>query len=150
MNKNDKIYVAGHRGLVGGAILRALKAGGYANILTRTHKELDLARQAEVERFFEAERPDYVFLAAAKVGGIGANSNFPADFIYENLAIGLNIIHAAHRFGVKKLLNLGSSCIYPKMAPQPLKEEYLLAGPLEVTNEAYALAKIARSGSAST
>ena len=143
MNKNDKIYVAGHRGLVGGAILRALKAGGYANILTRTHKELDLTRQAEVERFFEAERPDYVFLAAAKVGGIGANSSFPADFIYENLAIGLNIIHAAHRFGVKKLLNLGSSCIYPKMAPQPLKEEYLLAGPLEVTNEAYALAKIA-------
>ncbi|MGO8692876.1 MAG: GDP-L-fucose synthase family protein [Rectinemataceae bacterium] len=143
MNKNDKIYVAGHRGLVGSAILRRLEAGGYGNIVVKTHARLDLTRQAEVEAFFEAERPDYVFLGAAKVGGIGANSAFPAQFIYVNLAIGLNLIHAAHRYKVKKLLNLGSSCIYPRLAPQPLKEEYFMTGPLESTNEAYALAKIA-------
>jgi GDP-L-fucose synthase len=143
MDKHDKIYVAGHRGLVGSAILRCLAAGGYDNILTRSHAELDLTRQGEVEAFFEAERPSYVFLAAAKVGGIGANSNYPADFIYQNLAIAMNVIEAARKSGVEKLLNLGSSCIYPKMAPQPLKEEYLLTGPLEPTNEAYALAKIA-------
>ena len=143
MNKADKIYVAGHRGLVGSAIMRGLKAKGYENIIIRRHSDLDLTRQVEVERFFEAERPDYVFLSAAKVGGIGANSSSPADFIYQNLAIAVNIIEAARRSGVKKLLNLGSSCIYPKMAPQPLREEYLLSGPLEPTNEAYALAKIA-------
>jgi len=143
MTTDSKIYVAGHRGLVGGAIMRRLAAGGYVNVVTRTHAELDLTRQAEVEAFFTAERPEYVFLAAAKVGGIGANSSYPADFIYTNLSIGLNIIHAAYGSGVKKLLNLGSSCIYPKMAPQPMKEEYLLTGALEPTNEAYALAKIA-------
>jgi GDP-L-fucose synthase len=143
MNKTDKIYVAGHRGLVGSAIMRGLEARGYENILVRRHSELDLTRQEEVERFFEAERPDYVFLSAAKVGGIGANSSYPADFIYQNLAIAVNIIESARRSGVKKLLNLGSSCIYPKMAPQPLREEYLMTGPLEPTNEAYALAKIA-------
>lgn len=143
MTTDSRIYVAGHRGLVGGAIMRRLAAGGYTNIVTRTHAELDLTRQADVEGFFEQERPEYVFLAAAKVGGIGANSSYPADFIYTNLAIGLNVIHAAYKSGVTKLLNLGSSCIYPKMAPQPMKEEYLLTGPLETTNEAYALAKIA-------
>ena len=143
MEKNDKIYVAGHRGLVGSAIVRRLKAAGYENIVTRGHAELDLARQADVEGFFETERPKYVFLAAAKVGGIGANSTYPADFIYANLAIALNVINSAYKFGVEKLLNLGSSCIYPKLAPQPLKEEYLLTGPLEPTNEGYALAKIA-------
>lgn len=142
MTTDSKIYVAGHRGLVGGAIMRRLAAGGYVNVVTRTHAELDLTRQAEVEAFFTAERPEYVFLAAAKVGGIGANSSYPADFIYTNLAIGLNVIHAAYGSGVKKLLNLGSSCIYPKMAPQPMREEYLLTGALEPTNEAYALAKI--------
>jgi GDP-L-fucose synthase len=135
--------VAGHRGLVGSAIMRRLEAGGYGHIVARTHAQLDLTRQDAVEAFFESERPDYVFLGAAKVGGIGANAAYPADFIYQNLAIGLNVIHAAHRFGVKKLLNLGSSCIYPKLAPQPMKEEYFMTGPLEVTNEAYALAKIA-------
>ncbi len=143
MTADSRIYVAGHRGLVGGAIMRRLKSGGYTNIITRTHAELDLTRQAEVEAFFGQERPEYVFLAAAKVGGIGANSSYPADFIYTNLAIGLNVIHAAYKSGVTKLLNLGSSCIYPKMAPQPMKEAYLLTGPLEITNEAYALAKIA-------
>jgi len=143
MTIDSRIYIAGHRGLVGGAIMRRLAAGGYRNIITRTHAELDLSRQAEVEAFFEQERPEYVFLAAAKVGGIGANSSYPADFIYTNLAIGLNVIHAAYKSRVSKLLNLGSSCIYPKMAPQPMKEEYLLTGPLEITNEAYALAKIA-------
>lgn len=143
MKSDSRIYVAGHRGLVGGAIMRRLRAGGYVHIVTRTHAELDLTRQAEVEAFFAAEKPEYVFLAAAKVGGIGANSTYPADFIYTNLAIGLNVIHAAYKSGVKKLCNLGSSCIYPKMAPQPMKEEYLLTGALEPTNEAYALAKIA-------
>ena len=139
---NVKVYVAGHRGLVGSAIVRRLKAGGYGNIITRTHAELDLTRQEEVKAFFAAERPEYVYLAAAKVGGIGANSTYPAQFIYENLAIALNVIEAARKYGVKKLLNLGSSCIYPKYAPQPIKEEYLLTGPLEPTNEAYAIAKI--------
>lgn len=139
---NAKVYVAGHRGLVGSSIVRRLKAEGYRNIITRTHAELDLTRQEEVEAFFAAERPEYVYLAAAKVGGIGANSTYPAEFIYENLAIALNVIEAARKYGVKKLLNLGSSCIYPKYAPQPIKEEYLLTGPLEPTNEAYAIAKI--------
>lgn len=143
MEKNAKIYVAGHRGLVGSAILRTLHAGGYTNILTRTHAELDLTRQLEVERFFEKEKPEYVFLAAAKVGGIGANSTYPADFIAINLSIALNVITSSYKAGVKKLLNLGSSCIYPRVAPQPLQEEYLLTGPLEPTNEAYAIAKIA-------
>jgi len=139
---NAKVYVAGHRGLVGSAIVRRLKAGGYGNIITRTHAELDLTRQEAVKDFFAREKPEYVYLAAAKVGGIGANSTYPAEFIYENLAIALNVIEAARKYGVKKLLNLGSSCIYPKYAPQPIKEEYLLTGPLEPTNEAYAIAKI--------
>jgi len=143
MNNTSRIYVAGHRGLVGSAIIRRLSSGGYVNIITRTHAELDLTRQVDVERFFDSDRPNVVILAAAKVGGIGANSAFPAQFIYENLAIALNVIEAARRFGIKKLVNLGSSCIYPKLAPQPLKEEYLLSGPLEPTNEAYAIAKIA-------
>lgn len=143
MNKDAKIYVAGHRGLVGGAIERRLRAAGYANIITKTHAELDLVDQRAVNDFFAREKPEYVFLAAAKVGGIGANSAFPADFIYQNMMIGFNVIEAARKNGVKKLLNLGSSCIYPKMAPQPLKEESLLTGPLEPTNDAYALAKIA-------
>ena len=143
MNKDARIYVAGHRGLVGSAVMKRLAAGGYTNIITRTHAQLDLTRQQETETFFEAEKPEYVFLCAAKVGGIGANSTYPADFIYANLAIGLNVIHACYRTGVRKLMNLGSSCIYPKMAPQPLREEYLLTGPLEESNEAYAVAKIA-------
>lgn len=143
MNKNAKIYLAGHRGLVGSAIFRRLQADGYTNIVTRTHAELDLTRQADVEDFFEFERPDYVVLSAAKVGGIVANSTYPADFLYENLAIAQNVIHAAYQTKVKKLVNLGSSCIYPKLAPQPMKEDALLTGPLEVTNEAYAIAKIA-------
>ena len=143
MNKNDRIYVAGHKGLVGSAILRKLNSLGYNNIITRTHNELDLINQAAVEIFFSEHKPDYVFLAAAKVGGIAANTNFPADFIYENMMIGFNVINAAYKTGVKKLLNLGSSCIYPKDAPQPLKEDYLLTGPLEPTNDAYAIAKIA-------
>jgi GDP-L-fucose synthase len=143
MNTHDKIYVAGHRGLVGSAIVRRLKAGGYDNIIVVGHAELDLTRQSEVEAFFEQEKPDYVFLAAARVGGIGANSHYPAEFFYENMAIALNVINASWKNGVKKLLNLGSSCIYPKLAPQPLKEEYLLTGPLEPTNEGYAMAKIA-------
>lgn len=143
MDKNSKIYVAGHRGLVGSAIVRNLKDKGFTNIIYRTHKELDLTSQEEVRSFFEIERPDYVFLAAAKVGGIHANNTYPADFIYENLMIQNNVIKTAHDFKVKKLLFLGSTCIYPKMAPQPIKEEYLLTGSLEETNEAYAVAKIA-------
>lgn len=143
MNKNSKIYVAGHRGLVGSAIVRNLEEKGFNNIICRTHKELDLTNQNEVRRFFEEERPEYVFLAAAKVGGIHANNIYPADFIYENLMIQNNVIKAAHDFEVKKLLFLGSTCIYPKMAPQPIKEDYLLTGSLEETNEAYAVAKIA-------
>jgi len=142
MNKNSKIYIAGHSGLVGGAITRHLKSAGYTNIITRTHNEMDLLNQLAVNDFFENEKPEYVFLAAAKVGGIGANSAYPADFIYQNIMIGFNIIHAAYKNGVKKLINLGSSCIYPKLAPQPLKEEYLLSDLLEPTNEAYAVAKI--------
>jgi GDP-L-fucose synthase len=143
MNKKDTIYVAGHRGLVGSAILRRLTKAGYSNIVTRTHHELDLCNQKSVEDFFTAIKPDAVFLAAAKVGGIGANATYPADFIYQNMQIGFNVVHAAYKNDVKKLLNLGSSCIYPKLAPQPLKEEYLLTDYLEPTNEAYAIAKIA-------
>ena len=143
MNLDAKIYVAGHRGLVGSAIVRNLEAKGYKNIICRTHKELDLTNQEAVRTFFEEERPEYVFLAAAKVGGIHANNTYPADFIYDNLMIQNNVIKAAHDFEVKKLLFLGSTCIYPKMAPQPIKEEYLLTGSLEETNEAYAVAKIA-------
>jgi len=143
MEKHDKIYVAGHRGMIGSAILRRLRSGGYDSIVTRGHAELDLTRQADVEAFFAAEKPRYVFLAAAKVGGIGANSAYPADFIYANLAIALNVIDAAYRSGAVKLLNLGSSCIYPKLASQPMKESSFMSGPLEPTNEAYAIAKIA-------
>jgi GDP-L-fucose synthase len=143
MNSSAKIYVAGHNGLVGSAIVKKLKALDFRDIITRSHAELDLTNQHAVTDFFSVECPDYVFLAAAKVGGIGANSNYPADFIYQNMMIGFNVVHAAYRNGVKKLLNLGSSCIYPKMANQPLKEEYLLTGALEPTNEAYAVAKIA-------
>ena len=143
MNLDAKIYVAGHRGLVGSAIVRNLEDKGYTNIICRTHKELDLTNQEAVRIFFEQEKPEYVFLAAAKVGGIHANNTYPADFIYENLMIQNNVIKAAHDFEVKKLLFLGSTCIYPKMAPQPIKEEYLLTGSLEETNEAYAVAKIA-------
>ena len=143
MEKNSRIYVAGHRGLVGSAIVRNLEAKGFENIITRTHKELDLTNQEAVRRFFKEEKPEYVFLAAAKVGGIHANNTYPADFIYDNLMIQNNVIKAAHDFGVTKLLFLGSTCIYPKMAPQPIKEEYLLTGALEETNEAYAVAKIA-------
>ncbi len=142
MNKCSKIYVAGHRGMVGSAIVRNLREKGYENIIGRTSRELDLTVQADVDRFFAEEQPEYVFLAAAKVGGISANNIHPAEFIYENLMIELNTIHSAHKYGVKKLLFLGSSCIYPRMAPQPIKEEYLLTGLLEPTNEAYALAKI--------
>jgi GDP-L-fucose synthase len=143
MEKHAKIYVAGHRGMVGSAIVRQLEAQGYTNLVFRTSKELDLRNQAAVETFFEAEKPDYVFLAAAKVGGIVANNTYRADFLYENLAIQNNIIHQSYLQGVQKLLFLGSSCIYPKLAPQPLKEEYLLSGYLEPTNEPYAIAKIA-------
>jgi GDP-L-fucose synthase len=143
MNPNSKIYIAGHRGMAGSAIHRNLNSRGYTNIITRTHSELDLTNQQAVNNFFETQRPEYVFLAAAKVGGILANSTYPAEFIYENLMIEANVIHAAYTNGVKKLLFLGSSCIYPGLAPQPLKEEYLLTGELEITNEAYAVAKIA-------
>ena len=143
MDLQSKIYIAGHRGMVGSAIYRNLNAKGYNKIITRTHEELDLTNQQAVNNFFESERPEYVFLAAAKVGGILANSTYPAEFIYQNLMIEANIIHTAYTHGVKKLLFLGSSCIYPKLAPQPMKEEYLLTGELEVTNEAYAIAKIA-------
>jgi len=142
MNKDSKIYVAGHKGLVGSAILRKLEEKGYKNIVVRTHKELDLRRQEDVERFFDKERPEYVFLAAAKVGGILANNTYKAEFIYDNIMISANVIHSSYKYGVKKLLNLGSSCIYPKYAPQPMKEEYLLTGALEPTNEPYAIAKI--------
>ena len=143
MDKGSKIYVAGHRGLVGSALVKRLREEGYSNLVLKTSKELDLRRQADVEAFFAQERPDYVFLAAAKVGGILANSTFKAEFIYNNIMIAANVIEASYRTGVKKLLNLGSSCIYPKFAPQPMKEEYLLTGPLEPTNEPYAVAKIA-------
>jgi GDP-L-fucose synthase len=143
MNKQDKIYIAGHRGMVGSAILRALEAQGFNNFLLRTSTELDLRNQQAVADFFAIEKPDYVFLAAAKVGGIIANSTYKADFIYENLMIQSNVIHQSYLNGVKKLLFLGSSCIYPKLAPQPLKEDYLLTGLLEPTNEPYAIAKIA-------
>ena len=143
MNKQDKIYIAGHRGMVGSAILRNLEAAGYTNFVLRTSSELDLRNQQAVADFFAAEKPDYVFLAAAKVGGIIANNTYRADFIYENMMIQSNVIHQAYVHQVKKLLFLGSSCIYPKMAPQPLKEEYLLTGLLEPTNEPYAIAKIA-------
>ncbi|MGV6944628.1 GDP-L-fucose synthase [Sphingobacterium kyonggiense] len=143
MEKQAKIYVAGHRGMVGSAILRKLQELGYTNLITRTSKELDLRDQQAVKAFFEQEKPDYVFLAAAKVGGIMANNTYRADFIYENLAIQNNVIHYAHESDVKKLMFLGSSCIYPKMAPQPLNEDSLLTGPLEYTNEPYAIAKIA-------
>jgi GDP-L-fucose synthase len=143
MEKGAKIYIAGHRGLVGSAILRRLEAKGHENFLLRTHKELDLEVQRDVWDFFERERPEYVFLAAARVGGIMANNTYPADFIYNNLLIQVNIVKASHMYGVKKLLFLGSSCIYPKLCPQPMKEEYLLSGPLEPTNEPYAVAKIA-------
>ena len=142
MNKNSKIYVAGSHGLVGSAIVRNLKAKGYTNILEKSHRELDLMDQQAVRSFFEVEKPAYVVLAAAKVGGIGANKAYPADFIYENMEIQNNVIKAAHDFKVTKLLFLGSSCIYPKMCPQPIKEEYLLSGYLEPTNEGYAIAKI--------
>jgi GDP-L-fucose synthase len=143
MNPDDIIYVAGHSGMAGSAIVRALKAQGFSNILTASSKELDLRNQQQVQHFFQKHRPDYVFMAAARVGGIHANNTFRADFLYENLMMECNVIHAAYQTGVKKLLFLGSSCIYPKMAPQPLKEEYLLSGPLEETNEPYAIAKIA-------
>jgi GDP-L-fucose synthase len=143
MEIGDPIYIAGHKGLVGSAVARRLKDRGFGNLILRDHGELDLTRQADVEEFFRTERPEYVVLAAGKVGGILANSSYPGDFIYQNLAIALNVIHAAHKSGVRKLINLGSSCIYPKLAPQPLKEEYLLTGPLESSNEAYAVAKIA-------
>ena len=143
MNKFDKIYIAGHRGMVGSAIHRNLVKLGYENILTRTSAQLDLRTQEAVNEFFEIERPAYVFLAAARVGGIHANNTYRGQFLYENLMIQNNVIHSAYATGVNKLLFLGSSCIYPKMAPQPLKEEYLLSGPLEYTNEPYAIAKIA-------
>lgn len=143
MDKKSKIYVAGHKGLVGSSIVRLLRKRGFENIITRTRKELDLTDQKSVQDFFEKEKPEYVFLAAAKVGGILGNKNNPASFIYENLTIQNNIIHNAYLSGVKKLLFLGSSCIYPKMAPQPIKEEHLLTGPLEETNKTYAVAKIA-------
>ena len=143
MEKNSKIYVAGHRGMVGSAIVRELRRQGYDNIITRTHAELDLTRQSDVEAFFAQERPEYVFLAAAKVGGIVANDTAPADFMYENMMLGMNVIHSAWRNGCRKLEFLGSSCIYPRLAPQPMREDCLLTGPLERTNEAYALAKIA-------
>ena len=143
MNKTDKIYVAGHRGLVGSAIVRNLQSKGYSNIVGRTHQELELTDQQAVRAFFEEERPDVVVLAAAKVGGINANNTTPAEFIYDNLQVQCNVIQCCHQYGVKKLLFLGSTCIYPKMAPQPIPEDALLTGPLETTNEAYAVAKIA-------
>jgi GDP-L-fucose synthase len=143
MDKNSKIYIAGHRGMVGSAIHRKLKALGFENLVLKTSAELDLRNQQAVSDFFEEEKPQYVFLAAAKVGGIVANNTYRADFLYDNLQIQNNIIHASFENNVKKLLFLGSSCIYPKMAPQPIKEEYLLTGPLEYTNEPYAIAKIA-------
>lgn len=142
LDPSTRIYLAGHTGLVGSAIYRRLEHDGFTNVLTRTSHELDLRDQGAVNDFFRTETPEVVILAAAKVGGILANSTYPADFLYDNLAIAANVMHAAHEYGVRKLLNLGSSCIYPKQAPQPLKEEYLLTGPLEPTNRAYAVAKI--------
>lgn len=142
MEKHSKIFVAGHRGMVGSAIVRELKRQGYDNIVMRTHQELDLSRQVDVEAFFGAERPEYVFLAAARVGGIGANQSAPADFLYDNMILEMNVIHSAWKNGCKKLEFLGSSCIYPRMAPQPIRESDLLTGALEQTNEGYALAKI--------
>ncbi len=143
MDKNSKIYVAGHRGMVGSAIVRRLKAGGYTNVLTRTHAELDLLDQKAVHAFLASEKPDYSFVAAAKVGGIQANNIYRADFLYQNLMIEANLIHGAHLAGVQRMMFLGSSCIYPRDCPQPIKEDYLLTGPLEQTNEPYAIAKIA-------
>ena len=143
MEKHDKIYIAGHRGMVGSSIVRHLEKNGYSNLITRTSIELDLRDQQSVEKFFSSEKPDYVFLAAAKVGGILANNNYRGEFIYDNLMIEANIIHQSSVHHVKKLLFLGSSCIYPKLAPQPLKEEYILTGSLEPTNQSYAVAKIA-------
>lgn len=143
MEQNARIYVAGHRGLVGSAIVRNLISKGYTNILCRTHQELELTDQAAVKRFFEQERPEYIFLAAAKVGGIFANNTYPAEFAYSNLQIQNNIVHSSYLCGSKKLMFLGSSCIYPKFAPQPMREDSLLSGHLEETNKAYALAKIA-------
>lgn len=143
MDKTARIYLAGHRGLVGSAIMRKLKENGYKNLIYRTGNELDLTNQQSVNRFFAGEKPEYVFLAAAKVGGIHANNTYPAEFIYNNLAIQTHVIHASYQYGVKKLLFWGSSCIYPKFASQPLKEEYLLTGKLEPTNESYAIAKLA-------
>jgi GDP-L-fucose synthase len=143
MEKNSRIFVAGHRGLVGSAIRRALEKRGYSNLLLRTHSQLDLTDRGAVRSFFQEQRPEYVFLAAARVGGILANNTYPAEFIHDNLEIQTNVIDASYRNDVKRLLFLGSSCIYPKLAPQPIKEEYLLTGPLEPTNRAYALAKIA-------
>lgn len=143
MEKTSKIYVAGHRGLAGSAIMRELQKRGYTNIVTRSHAELELLDDSAVSAFFESEKPEYVFLAAARVGGIVANKTYPADFFRENIIVQTNVIHQAHLSGVKKLLFLGSSCIYPKLAPQPIKEEYLMTGPLEETNSGYALAKIA-------
>jgi len=143
MEKVSRIFIAGHNGLAGSALVRKLKKMGYWNLLTKSHLELDLRRQDDVDAFFEIERPEYVILAAAKVGGIWANNTYPAEFIYDNLAIQTNIIHASWKTGVKRLIFLGSSCIYPRESPQPMKEEYLLTGPLEATNEPYAIAKIA-------
>ncbi len=143
MNLDSKIYIAGHRGMVGSAIVRRLASAGYSNLLTRTHAELDLTNQAAVALFLDHEKPDYIFLAAAKVGGIHANNSYRAEFIYQNLMMEANIIHAAWQAGVQRLLFLGSSCIYPRDCPQPIEEEYLLTGPLEQTNEPYAIAKIA-------
>jgi len=143
MEKKSRIYVAGHKGLVGNAVLKNLQQQNYSNIIVRTRGQVDLKEQDEAKRFFEKEKPEYVFLCAAKVGGILANASYPAQFIYENLAIQNNVIHLSYKYGVKKLLFLGSSCIYPKLAPQPVKEEYLLSGYLEKTNEPYAVAKIA-------
>jgi GDP-L-fucose synthase len=143
MNNESKIFIAGHKGLVGSAIMRLLQERGYTNLLLRTHSELDLSDQRSVKEFFEKEKPEFVFLAAAKVGGIHANNTYPGEFIYQNLAVQNNVIHASYTSGVKKLCFLGSSCIYPKLAPQPMKEEYLLTGTLEPTNQPYAIAKIA-------
>ncbi len=143
MDKNAKIFVTGHRGMVGGALVRRLQAGGYTNLLTRTHAELDLLNQPAVHAFLAEQKPDYIFIAAAKVGGIQANNQYRADFLYQNLQIQNNLIHGAHLAGVQRLMFLGSSCIYPRDCPQPIKEDYLLSGPLEPSNEPYAIAKIA-------
>ena len=145
MNRDAKVYVAVHQGLVGGAIWRRLEKAGFTNLIGRTSKELDLREQAAVQRFFAEEKPDYVFLAAARVGGIRANNTYPAEFIYDNLMIQTNVLHQSYVHGVQKLLFLGSSCIYPKLCPQPMKEDHLLSGKLEPTNELYAMAKIAGS-----